>query len=260
MLMCYFDESGGKDHGFLIVAGYVGSAHRWQQCEYDWKIALAKYHVPYLHMRLFAHSRPPYEKWKGQEGMRAVFLRSLASIIADTADCAFICYVRYEDFEKVNRHFKLNDVFNSPYALAGSLCIEQAAQWKEKCWPSRDIEYIFESGAPDQCGLDRAANKLNLAIPIFRPGQKEKGISNPAVQLQTADFLAYEIRKYVVDHPRLKTSNEMPRRSLGALASVKLSKMFLHERWLVDFCHTLGIQRRGSKGPGGGQQDGQRTK
>jgi hypothetical protein len=46
MLTCYFDEAGGNEYKFIIVAGYVSSVEQWLVFESDWKILLAKYQVP----------------------------------------------------------------------------------------------------------------------------------------------------------------------------------------------------------------------
>src|SRR5208282_3753475 len=101
MMTCYFDDAGGKDHGFIVVAGYVASVQRWQQFEYDWKIFLASHNLPYLHMKTFAHSKKPYTHLKGQEGTRAKILGDAASIIASTAEQGFSVSLSYETFGKI---------------------------------------------------------------------------------------------------------------------------------------------------------------
>jgi hypothetical protein len=56
MFTCYFDEAGGKDHGFTVVAGWAASIERWEHFEVDWKLFLIKWGVPHLHMKEFTQS------------------------------------------------------------------------------------------------------------------------------------------------------------------------------------------------------------
>ncbi len=42
MLTCYFDEAGGEDYNFYVVAGYVSSHEQWQTFEHDWRLCLAQ--------------------------------------------------------------------------------------------------------------------------------------------------------------------------------------------------------------------------
>jgi hypothetical protein len=93
MLTCYFDEAGGEDHGFIIVSGFVSTVAQWQQYEYDWKLMLAKYDVPYLHMKEISQFRGPFAKWKSAPGTRSQFLACASGIISDRAQHAFSHYV-----------------------------------------------------------------------------------------------------------------------------------------------------------------------
>src|SRR5579863_351601 len=87
MFTAYYDAAGGKDHGFIVVAGWVSDLEMWEKFAVDWRLALAQAHVPYFHMKAFSQSKLHFESWKDQEGKRRNFLHTLTSIIRS--------YVRY---------------------------------------------------------------------------------------------------------------------------------------------------------------------
>src|ERR1700688_4403803 len=199
MLTCYFDEAGGDDHHFMVVAGYVASVEQWERFESDWKIVLARYDVPYLHMKEFAHFKGPFTKWKSQPGTRARFLNSAADVINSTVRLGVSVYIHYKAFENVNREYDLTSLVSSPYALAGRSCIAEAnVASRHGARGPIDMEYVFERGGPDVGGLIKSVTiqTPTLPIPIFKPSrdtESERGL----IQLQAADYLAYEIAKYV---------------------------------------------------------------
>jgi hypothetical protein len=247
MLTCYFDEAGGDDQKWTIVAGYVSSVLRWQTFESDWKILLNKYDVPYLHMKEVAHFKGPYLKWKRETGTRARFLGTAADIINSNAMFGISVSVNYKDFEHANREYDLISTLSSPYALAGRSCIAEANVARGEMIQSGilDMEYIFERGGPDAGGLINAVSKLTpvLPEPIFKPSRDWNG-QRGVIHLQAADYLAYEIRKYVVDHPKYKSGERFTRASLGALAAIEIRRRF----WSVDrikaLCSRMGLEKR----------------
>jgi hypothetical protein len=66
MFQSFFDESGGADHGFITVCGWVASVERWRQFETEWKTMLVQFNVPYFHLKELSQSRGPYSKWFGK--------------------------------------------------------------------------------------------------------------------------------------------------------------------------------------------------
>jgi hypothetical protein len=239
MLSCYFDEAGGVDQGFIVVSGYVSTVEQWQRFETDWRLFLAKFDVPYLHMKSFAHFKGPFAKWKGNEGTRSQFLSYAAGIISDYAQHAFSHYVEYAAFEDLSKEYNLKAIVSSPYALAGRSCVAQANIYHQH--DLRDIEYIFEDGGPDKAGLVTAMTRLKprLQIPIFKPSRDTK-IQRGVLQLQAADFLAYEVRKNIADQGGRPT-----RKSIEALSSKVPHKWIFHDRATLDkFCRRTGLSRR----------------
>lgn len=245
MFECFFDESGGADHGFIAVCGYAASVEKWRRFETDWKALLADHGVPYLHMKLLAHCKGPYEKWKQDEKGRVAFLREAGTVVCGSADYGFLCAVRYADFEKVNREYYLADNFHSPYALAGRFCIARANHWVNSVGMStKEIEYVFDRGGPDIPGLVELMQRSNLQIPAFRPSrdtENEAGL----VQLQAADYFAYELRKAIVDHSDdpYKKPEEF-RKSFQAIMDVTVDQGNYRESELLELCEISGIQKR----------------
>ena len=248
MLTAYHDEGGGEDHGFIIVSCLVSSVNQWDQFENDWRLLLASHDVPYFHMKQIAHCLGPFAKFKGQEGTRKRFLAQAAAILCDRVQRAFSCYVNYDAFERLNLEYELDKLLNSPYALAGRGCIAQTNDWRLKESADLDIEYVFDRDGPDVGGLINAVTKLQpyLPAPIFKPN-RDTQIERGVIQLQAADYLAYEMRKWVADLPKYRTGERQPRISLGLLSPIPHMWIFEDDAHLEGVCRRAGIKRRSAK-------------
>jgi hypothetical protein len=152
---------------------------------------------------------------------RDVFMMEASEIIRHRAVRGFICVVDHKSFEDGCARYPIKPYANSPYALAGRTCVAFANKWRNRIGPSNDLEYIFEQGGPDVGGLMESISKKprQLPLPSFKPSRElNDGLYvRPLVQLQSADFLAYEIRKWHTDRPDLKFPPSKPRESLRAL-------------------------------------------
>jgi hypothetical protein len=252
-MVSYFDESDSKSLDFTFVCGWTAAIPEWQQFEYDWKIFLAKYDVPYFHMREYAHSVGPFKKWKGKEGTRSNFMRTAASIICDTIQHGFVCCVSNEVFDEVDRAWELTSEFRSPYALAGRTCASLANEWqRNNTSDPSEMAYVFEDGGPDEVGLCHAMGQIKprLPAPIFQPGRHSKPTNKwpngrqGLVQLQAADYLAYEMSKFATDHRAIKAGLRNFRISLGVLPEKKVKRFFFTTRKLVGLCLMLNINKR----------------
>jgi len=56
VLTAYLDESGHESKGFIIMAGFLGDAVQWTNCELSWKAALGN--RKHLHMQDLRWSKP----------------------------------------------------------------------------------------------------------------------------------------------------------------------------------------------------------
>lgn len=245
MFRCFFDEGGGEDHGFIAVCGYVASLENWKRFEFDWKQMLSDHRVPYLHMKELAHFNGPYAKWKHDENGRIAFIRDASALVCGSADYGFLCVARYADFEKVNQEYYLSENFHSPYALAGRFCIARANLWMGNAGRSvREIDYVFDRGGPDVAGLAELMQRSNLQIPSFK-ASRDTEIEAGMVQLQAADYFAYELRKAIVDHPYdPHRKPEEFRKSFQAIMDVSVDQGNYRESELIELCETSGVHKR----------------
>ena len=143
MFTLYADASGGKSIGTTVVFGWLSQNSQWELFDYDWRILLAKYDLPYLHMREFAHFHGPFENWKGQDNKRANFLRLVSETIHNRVHFGFTTRVGHQDFAEVDSEYRFKEFVGNPYSLAARSCIAKANLWVKK--NQRDIPMNYVS-------------------------------------------------------------------------------------------------------------------
>ena len=218
MLTLYADASGDVDQDRIIVAGYVATIEKWTQFDYDWKLLLAKYGLPYFHMSDFAHSRPPFEHLKGQAGTRRNILSGLAEIIRATVLLSIASSIRYQDFATVNKDYALAEAFGCEYAMCGRDCVVRGQNVLVKMGYQGDrFRAIFEQGDVGHGHLSRILVRDKKVSPIFEPSRPGIVDGHPGLTpLQAADFVAYELFK----GRQFKDEGKEFRKSLHALSGV----------------------------------------
>lgn len=242
MLSAYFDASGGKDHGFIVVAGYVSRLSRWERFAVDWRLVLARYKIPNFHMKEFSQSKGPFTSWKECEVRRENLLRDLVSVIKDHVDFGVSSLVPYQEFMEVDKEYHLNDTFICPYVLAGRDCVATVnKELKKKGW-NEPVKYVFERGDSGKGRLIDLLDAVGLPIPTFEPSRDEGDIKG-AVQLQASDFAAYELRKAMKDHGENAPLWKY-RRSLMGLAKLENYWMGYTKANLVELCKDGLIPQR----------------
>jgi len=200
MFTPYFDSShtsGGK--GVWVVSGWLSTVEKWERFTVDWKLVLAKFNVPYLHMKEFAHSTGAFaDGWKGENNKRELFIRTLISVIKDHAIAGFSSMIENSVFEEVDKEYEVRENFGNEFALCGRTCAAKANLWLRDNGYDRPAEYVFEAG--DERGrLTHLFESQGYPPPIFRPSHDR--IANDGVlirglvPLQAADLMAYELRK-----------------------------------------------------------------
>ena len=91
MLTGYFDDAGGADHGFTVVAGWVSTVDRWSIFAEQWEQMLAAFQVPWFDMKTLSHFRGVYEPWKARPEIKDEFQAAACRVIAGcspVADCS----------------------------------------------------------------------------------------------------------------------------------------------------------------------------
>jgi len=244
-LMACFDESSGK--GFTVVAGWIASVEQWDHFEVDWNLFLISYKVPYLHMKEYSQSVGPFAKWKGSPHVRARFLHDAWEIIGSRVRKGLVCCVQDVLFNRINRFYRLDERFPSCYALAGRECMAWAN--RQATSAREEVRCIFDDGGPDKNGLiDSVDIEPRLPRPVFEPSRdvpdRKRGTRRGRVQIQAADFLAYELRKYAVDHALIRTGRRTPRKPLEMFGQKRPDTKFFTEQRLLEQCEAFGIERR----------------
>ena len=244
MFWSFFDESGGADHQFIAVCGWLAEREAWQSFEAEWKAMLEHYGVPYFHMKEIAQFRGPFVKWYSKRDEREEFMKEATRLIRETVKMGVLVVVRYDAWRKLNLRYDLERQWRSPYVLAGRFCIGRATSWvRKQGFTERDVQYFFDGGGPDMGGLVELAKRDGLHIPAFHSGrdtETEYGL----IPLQAADFLAYEVRKAVVDHPDKFTRPEQFRKSFQAFFNCDVDQGNYGERELQELCEALNVPER----------------
>lgn len=213
MFTGYYDASGGRDTGFMAVAGFVADVRKWEVFEGSWRLVLAKFDLPYFHMKEFAPSRGPFESWKGQETKRANLLRDLIQVVHETADFWISCSMRNEILDVATKRYGVR-FDGGAYPLVARFCIARAHEFMRKRHGKAEIQHVFESGDQGKGKLVGMIERLNnhakllrvqgkrdpkmdpypIPLPIFKPSRDtatEKGL----LPLQAADLVAWEFHK-----------------------------------------------------------------
>lgn len=242
----YCDAAGGDDHGFIVVAGYLSTLGKWLEFNKQWNYLLATYNVPYFHMKEFSQSKGPFVSWKNDADKRARFLSKAAQIIASHVVGGFANIVEFATFNRVNQEYCLAEAVGRPYSLAAISCAARARTVLQR----NDVTYVFEDGDKGKGDLMRVMEDDDFPAPIFRPSrdqQTKHGAVRGVIQLQAADFAAYELRKVYKDDPAELWPLEKYRKSLHALNQVPSAT----EDWgrytesdLITLCRKKGITRR----------------
>jgi len=242
-LTCYFDASYDERKTITVVSGWLATNALWENFVLDWRILLAKYDLPYFHMKEFAHSNGPFISWKGDENKRVNFLSRAVDTIGRNVLHGFACLVRESDFNKVNKLYHLSENMGDPYSLCARSCVADANLWLRKKERELSVEYIFERGDVGAKELVRIMQQHQLPVPIFRPSRDTASGEAGAIPLQAADLAAYELLKALRD-----VGDDAPvwkyRRSLQALGNIP-NKWGQHkEEQLLDMCKSIPIEAR----------------
>jgi hypothetical protein len=236
MLTGYFDDAGGVDHGYTVVAGWVSTVERWCTFAEQWEEMLAAFQVPWFDMKTLSHFRGTYKAWEKQPEIKTDFLAAACRIIASFALYQFASIVPHAAFAKVNESYRLKEQVGNEYALAGLTCALKMRDWARKQNPPQPFELIFEDGTAKRGKLVDAMRREHFAEVIFRPSRPNKDGRPYIVQLQAADFLAYEVRKVQKDDPDETRAIENHRISLRKLIWVESDWGIYTEQNLIESC------------------------
>jgi hypothetical protein len=194
MFTGYFDDAGGADHGYTVVAGWVSTMERWRAFAEQWRYMLAAFRVPWYDMKTLSHFRGVYETWKSTPERKDQFQAAACRIIAANVLAGFACLVEHPVFAKVNGAHRLKEYVGNEYALAGITVCHKMHDWIRIQERPAPFEIVFDDGTAKRGKLRDVIRREGFAEPIFRSPRSRNGMW-PVIQLQAADFLAYEVRK-----------------------------------------------------------------
>lgn len=204
----YFDASGHPDQGsLLVVGGFISFENRWQAFEPRWNKVLAEAGITCFHMSEFINRKGEFIGWKQRKRER--FLGALAQIVVETVVWNFASTVVLTDWNKINQDYKLAENNFQPYALAGWSCVQRTLGWcKDHVY--QPPLFFFEYGDKHQTQMQRRVEKDFgiIARTALKKAQKDKPNELPVIELQTADFAAWQILnllRHVQDGYRLRT-------------------------------------------------------
>lgn len=245
MLTCYFDDAGGVDHGFTLCAGWLSTVELWREFERMWNDLLKVYKLPYFTMKECAQWNGQFASWRGDTQKRNQFIRTAAQIIKLTALQGYATVVPHVGYKEANEIYTLREFCKSEYAFAGFDVVLKSLHWRDTHRPDDPIEFIFHDGTKGKGVLDALMKQELGYIPIFRFSSEKEG-KNPSIQLQVADFLAYEVRKIRVDDPEEKKAIDDYRMSARFLVSVPNDWHEYYAHNLIETCERHPkIHRRG---------------
>lgn len=243
MFNLYCDAANGGNPTFVVVGGWLSSFVRWERFEVDWRLLLARYDVPYFHMKEFSQSRGPFASWEGNEPKRSHFLGQAVSIIQSHVEFGVSCFVSLDVFESVNQNFMLEETFGCPYALAGRHCVARANEYLRRTRAGRlpEIAYVFDDGDEGKGDLLNAVSRECGRYPTFWPSRdivhkKTGDVIKGMVQLQAADFAAYELRKAKIDDPNEEWAVWKYRKSLQGLSKIPADWQQYQEADVLQMC------------------------
>jgi hypothetical protein len=195
MLNAYFDASASQQGTrVMTMAGFVSTEKKWVKFETEWNGILQHYEIPYFHMKDFTGSTGAFKTWEGKEERRINFLIDLIRVAKKRVHKGFMCSVRLEDFEEVNRDFKLREHWGCEYSFVGMSVVSDVMNWKKKHFPRASIKYILEDGDSGNADLKRCLKSSDLPYSFTPKKEKPNSTFKYITPFQLADFAAWESR------------------------------------------------------------------
>jgi hypothetical protein len=204
MLQAYYDASGKPDLGHVTVAGWMSTPGGWADFGVRWNEALAQFGVPYFHASTFAGSQGPFAEWRNDESRKRDFIERLATIMRETVLFGISSTMYYADFAAADKLFGIAAVYRNAFVLAARDCMKRfdAHAFTLRGPRNREVAHIFESGDEGSGYLREICRQEGARPPQFHPSTPNHDGIPHLVQLQSADFAAYECFRLVQQRPK----------------------------------------------------------
>lgn len=202
MLVCYLDESGTDNQSPIVtVGGYIALASAWSQFEVTTRSIFNAYAVDHLHGIEFQHRKPPFNTWSPIK--QRTFLIELFDAVRRTVEFGVTFSVRKDAYLQAKKTHRRNRN-ESAYGFAFRGALDHILR-DEVIRPAianhgAKLSFVVENGCANDQDVRRIFNSHKahsaLAGTIDRLDFAKK---KSTIALQTADFLAYQSRRYVAE-------------------------------------------------------------
>ena len=134
----YFDDTGKEEdptHRVCGFAGCIGTVDQWGTLEDVWSKILVKFKIPYLHMKDFSHSKPPFDKLKSEDHPHLI--KALCSAASQSGVKGIAVAVVNEDLARFREEtgITLSGISFSMAMVIMKICFHR---------DEKDVECIFD--------------------------------------------------------------------------------------------------------------------
>ncbi len=196
LLYAFLDETGhSKDERqkFNGMAGLVAPAPYWIVLEMKWTKTLKDFHLPYFHMKDFAHGKRAFQGWS--EEARQILYNRLLRHVKTARPLPIGSILFMEDYNSLTAAERA--VFGDPYHIGFvTILIQLTALASETLLPGQKIVPVFSSQE------EFKSNALKFYEILYRRKELRTWIDYPIFRdmrnctpLQAADIVAYELYK-----------------------------------------------------------------
>jgi Protein of unknown function (DUF3800) len=194
----YFDDSGKKEQGTLLVGGYIASIRQWNDFEAAWRFLLA--HKQIREFKRGAFNAREIGDWPNLERDR--FLADLAQIIHDHTKHAFAVAISMPAWRKANAKYQMTESNFYPYPICARTCIKLARDWCDaEGYDKKEVQYVFYKGS------EHSGHLIGLlkrdGDPVLRKLVPVPANSEEVRPIQAADYFAWEVRRQAMNNPDL---------------------------------------------------------
>jgi hypothetical protein len=205
MLVAYMDESGdhdplGKERGAeaAVVAGYVATNDKWRKFEPRWNRVLKQFGIKVFHAVDCAHRKKEFRGWSDEK--RRDFHIELTGVIKESVLIGIGGVVPLLEYNSVLPEWAKLEI-KHPYYFSFAVMMRTLRQFREEFLPNEPIEFVFDRKKNFEGVLSDMFNHLRDDSPNHRGhlGAVSFRAKDKVIQLQAADYLAYEVRRYAAD-------------------------------------------------------------
>jgi Protein of unknown function (DUF3800) len=203
----YFDDSGKKEQGTLLVGGYVATVKQWDDFSIAWRLLLARKDIREFKRADF--NAREIGAWPNPE--RDHFLADLARTVHEHTKYAFAIGILMPDWHKANGKYQMAENHWYPYPLCARTCIRHVRDWcNEQGYDKQQVQYVFDKGSEHAWDLIELL-KLD-PDPALRALAPVPANSDEVRPIQAADYLAWEVR-----HQFIRNLNPQPEEAYRTL-------------------------------------------